>query len=261
MRNGEPSITESDLIAFADGRLDDAQHKAVTDYLASHPDAAEKIEMWRQQTSTLQALYATLPTGPLPSRLDVHAMERRIRDERAAWRRFAAAAVVLLAVGLTGGWFGRGLLMPADAAPDPLLAEATQAHKLYASEVLHPVEVSGTNAPQLKTWLSKRLNRPLDIPDLKAHGFSLVGGRLLPSKEGAAAQLMYQDESGQRVTLYIVPSDDEPETTIRWTHLTTGASGLQALFWNDETIRCAMIGDLPKEHMQVLADETYKQLS
>lgn len=261
MRNGEPHMTESDLLAFVDGRLGDEDHKAVADYLAAHPDEAQKVELWRQQNAALQALYGAVPKEPLPARLDVHAIDRRIREERTTWRSFAAAAVVILVVGITGGWFGRGLLISGPAASDPLVAEATQAHRLYASEVIHPVEVRAGEAPQLKTWLSKRLDRPLAIPDLTAEGFSLVGGRLLPSTDGPAAQLMYQDESGQRVTLYIVPSRDQQETAIRWTSMKAGAGGLQALFWNDETIRCALIGDLPKDRMQVLANASYKQLS
>ncbi|BCH58433.1 transcriptional regulator [Agrobacterium vitis] len=276
-------MTESDLIAFADGRLGEREREAVARYLADHPEEAQKVETWRQQNAALQALYGSVSAEPVPARLDVHSIDNRLRSARLSgksaawfarkdqihpidphrtdWRKFAAAAVVILAVGLTGGWFGRGLLISSARPSDPLVAEATQAHMLYASEVIHPVEVRAEDAPQLKTWLSKRLDRPLAIPDLKAYGFMLVGGRLLPSADGAAAQLMYEDETGQRVTLYIVPSRNEPETAIRRTSSRTGADGLQALFWNDETIRCALIGDLPQDRMQVLADETYKQLS
>lgn len=55
----------------------------------------------------------------------------------------------------------------------------------------------------------------LSIPGLTRHGLSLVGSRVLPSSEGAAAQLMYEDKSGQRVTLYIVAAADSSDTAMR----------------------------------------------
>jgi len=51
--------------------------------------------------------------------------------------------------------------------------------------------------------LSKRLNRTLTIPSLHEYGFELVGGRLLPGEDGPAAQFMYQNANGERLTLYM----------------------------------------------------------
>ena len=45
-------------------------------------------------------------------------------------------------------------------------------------------------------WLSKRLGRPLVVPDLAAVGFRLMGGRLLPAEDGPAAQFMYETGKG-----------------------------------------------------------------
>jgi anti-sigma factor RsiW len=48
-----------------------------------------------------------------------------------------------------------------------------------------------------------RLGQPLPVPSLQEYGYTLVGGRLLPGETGPAAQLMYEDQAGARVTLYV----------------------------------------------------------
>lgn len=259
MTGNDPQITEADLISYVDGELDGKRHDAVRTHLASSPADARRVAMWQQQNTTLKALYGPLDGGVLPERLDVYRLERRLRSERADWRNRAAASILMLAVGLAGGWFGRGLLSEATTPARSIVADATQAHKLFAGEVLHPVEVraDAENASNLPKWLSKRLDRKLNIPDLSRHGLSLVGGRVLPSSEGVAAQLMYEDNSGQRVTLYIVAAADASDSAMR--RATVGS--LETISWDDETIRCALVGNLPSDRMDAIAKDTYQQLS
>lgn len=259
MTGSEPQITEADLISYVDGQLEDQRRDAVRAHLASSPADARKVATWQQQNATLTALYGPVDAGVLPERLDVYRIERRLRAERANWRNMAAASVLVLAVGLTGGWFGRALVSQGAEPAHSIVADAMQAHKLFASEVLHPVEVraDAENAASLPKWLSKRLDRKLNIPDLTRHGLSLVGGRVLPSSEGAAAQLMYEDKGGQRVTLYIVAAADSRDSTMR----RSSVGSLETVSWDDETIRCALVGNLPSERMDAIAKDTYQQLS
>ncbi|KDR90601.1 transcriptional regulator [Agrobacterium sp. TS43] len=259
MTGSESQITEADLISYVDGQLEDPRRDAVRAHLASNPADASKVAMWQQQNATLTALYGPLDTDALPERLDVYRIERRLRSQRADWRNMAAASILILAIGLAGGWFGRGLVSQVAEPAHSIVADATQAHKLFASEVLHPVEIraDAENASSLPKWLSKRLDRKLNIPDLTRHGLSLVGGRVLPSSEGAAAQLMYEDKSGQRVTLYIVAAVDSSDTAMRRSSI----GSLEAISWDDETIRCALVGNLPSDRMDAIAKDTYQQLS
>lgn len=259
MTGSEPQITEADLISYVDGQLEDRRRDTVRAHLASNPVDARKVAMWQQQNATLTALYGPLDTDALPERLDIYRIERRLRSQRADWRNMAAASILILAIGLAGGWFGRGLVSQVAEPAHSIVADATQAHKLFASEVLHPVEIraDADNASSLPKWLSKRLDRKLNIPDLTRHGLSLVGGRVLPSSEGAAAQLMYEDKSGQRVTLYIVAAADSSDTAMRRSSI----GSLEAISWDDETIRCALVGNLPSDRMDAIAKDTYQQLS
>ena len=192
---------DTDLHAYADGRLDAAARAAVEARLASDPAAARQVADWQRQNDMLRTLYGPAANEPVPSRLDIHRIARQGRSDIGRWGRMAAAAVLLLAVGAAGGWYGRGGLEPARPAETTLAAEAMTAHQVYSGEVVHPVEVWAGEKDHLKTWLSKRLARPLAIPDLGEGGLTLVGGRLLPAANGPAAQVMYQDETGSRVTL------------------------------------------------------------
>ena len=86
---------------------------------------------------------------------------------------------------------------------------------MYAAEKLHVVEVGADQKDHLVGWLSKRVGTPLVAPDLTAEGFSLVGGRLLPASGKPAAQFMYQDRSGTRISLYVTRDAVNEETGFR----------------------------------------------
>jgi anti-sigma factor RsiW len=247
---------EPDLHAYADGMLDAPARAAVEAYLAANPGAAEEVECWKRQNESLRVLY-DFPAEPVPRRLEVRHIERETRPATGRWGRMAAAAVLFLALGTAVGWYGRGHFSPAQPAEVALADEAMKAHRVYSGEVIHPVEVWAGEKAHLKAWLSKRLARSLAIPDLAASGFTLVGGRLLPSANGPAAQVMYQDETGRRVTLYIVPvKGDRDETSFR--HAAIGPLG--AFVWTDEAISCALVGDVPRDRLLELATLAYKQL-
>lgn len=259
MTGSQPQITEADLISYVDGRLDDQRRDAVAAHLASNPADARKVDAWRKQNAALAALYGRLDEGALPANLDVIRMERRVRSERAHWRNLAAASILVLAFGLTAGWFGHALVQRGSEDTQFIVAAATQAHSVFASEVLHPVEVraDAEDTSHLQRWLSKRLDRKLNIPDLRRQGLQLVGGRVLPSASGAAGQLMYEDSTGQRVTLYIVPASDSEDTAMRRSNV----GSLKAVSWDDETIRCALVGNLEPKRMDAIAKDMYQQLS
>lgn len=244
-------ITEANLNAYLDGELEPAERAAVETHLADNPADRERIAAWRDQATTLQALYGHVAEEALPARLSPRrlAAERRRRMSRAVMA--SAAALVLVVLGGTGGWVGRGLVTPG-AAEMTLVSEAEAAHALYTPEVLHPVEVNGQDGAHLSKWLSKRLDRTLVIPDLSSDGFSLVGGRLLPAATSAAALLMYENRDGSRVTLYIVPKAGA-ETAMRF----SSGDGLTAVSWQAGTLGCVLVGNLPRETLLKLAEASY----
>ena len=137
------------------------------------------------------------------------------RTRRLPWLAAACRAsrwAVLGAVlGAAAAWTLAGWRSadPALQESGRLARRAALAHSIYAPEVRHPVEVAAGEKAHLIAWLSKRLEAEVNAPDLGCAGFVLLGGRLLPAEALSgtpalpAAQFMYENANGRRVTLYI----------------------------------------------------------
>ncbi len=226
-------IGEDDLQAFVDGRLSPERRSAVEEYLARHPDVAARIAAYASQRRELRELLRFRAEEPLPARLRVDALAQRRRD--GAVRRLALAASVALAVaaGAAGGWMGRGFF---DAGDRPWLdaaALAVGAHRVFVADARRPVELRADSEAQLVTWLSNRLGRPIAVPDLRSASLRFMGGRLLATPDGPAAQLMYDDDSGTRLTLFLRADprrDAVPRNAVRF----VSVDGIGSLNWSDE---------------------------
>ncbi len=245
-------VSELDLLAYVDNLLDEERHSELQIYLTDHPDIARKVEQWECQNETIRQLYGNATSELVPKRIDPHRIAANVRRRRLEWTRLAAVAILCFAIGGVGEWLGQKLFWPPS-----LVTDAVNAHNLYASEVFHPVEIPASQRDQLATWLSKRLDRAINVPDLGLAGFKLVGGRLLPAGNDPAAQFMYEELGGRRVTLYIIPRARGEETSFRYIEI----GHVRAFYWLDDEIGCAMIGDLSRNELDALAHEAYKQLT
>jgi anti-sigma factor RsiW len=158
---------------------------------------------------------------------------------------------VLFVVGAASGWYGRELLAPAVSRGESLVADAAAAHLIYTAEKRHAVEVPASDEVHLATWLGRRLAVPLRIPDLRESGYDLVGGRLLPAGSGQpAAQLMYQDSGGRRVTLYVRATPGGEPAAFSYAR----EGDLSALYWRDGDVAWVLVGDLPRDQLLELAN-------
>lgn len=254
-------ITDNDLLAYVDHRLDAPRRAEVEAWLAAHPERAAEVQHWVQQNEAIAALFGG-PAEPVPARLDPRRLAARRAERFAAWPRYAAAAVVVLALGAGIGWAGRDWLQPPETAAETLIASAVGAHRLYVLENRHAVEVGAGEQQHLFTWLSNRIERQIATPDLVAEGFELVGGRLLPGSyedadAGPAAQLMYQNASAQRVTVYITAADPSLGKAYQF----ESRDAVEAFYWSDDRITCTVVGDLPEEEMKAVARKVYQQLT
>jgi anti-sigma factor RsiW len=249
------AIEEYEFLAYADGLLPEERRASVAAALAGNPERAADVAAWQRQNETLRGLYPVVARDSTPAALSPHRIGRDIRTGRARNLRMAVAATLLVAAGGLAGWFGRELAAGVPQAGFSLVGEAMAAHSLYTREVVHAVEVKADQEQHLASWLSKRLDRPLVIPDLRQEGLAFIGGRLLPANGGPAAQYMYEDEGGNRVTFYIVPAPGKAETALRY----VSGDGLVSYLWTDNALDCAIVSDLPRERVQQIAMSAYKQ--
>lgn len=267
MNDERPTLAdEAELHAFVDGRLAPAQRAAVEARLATDPELARRVHEWAGQRELLRGLHARVLDEPVPEHLLATARQLHRRSSRLArWQRWGGmAASLLVAFGVGWGGHGQWQARSAGAAPQRATAFAHQAlvaHVVYVPEVRHPVEVDATQHDHLVKWLSKRLQRPLKVPNLGFAGYELVGGRLLPGDAGARAQFMYQNAAGERITLYVGAIDaaaagGQGETAFRYT--TEGA--VASFYWVDQGFGYALSGKLPRPGLLALAEAVYKQL-
>lgn len=265
--------TDDELHALVDGQLAPDRRLAVEEALARDPAMAAKVAAWHTQRDALRRLHGELLDEPIPAPL-MSALDRNLprQARRSNWMRWGGMAAGVL-VAFAAGWLGNAqwsaLRNPsAVLAKAPAMREfvhdASIAHVVYAPEKRHPVEVAASEQQHLVQWLSKRLDRPLKVPDLSSLGYTLVGGRLLPGETGARAQFMFEDAAGERVTLYIGTLDTRApdsaaarETAFRF----TSEGPVPSFYWVDQGFGYAVAGKLPRDVLLKLATLAYRDLS
>ncbi|MGN6102565.1 MAG: anti-sigma factor family protein [Devosia sp.] len=254
-------ITEDMLHGYVDGQLPPAQRASVEAWLATPAEKAAEVAQWRRQNAALTTLFGPVAGEPLPDRLNPRRIAARNAARQWDWTRLAAAAIVVIAVSVGAGWFLRTATWQEEPRSDRLIDGALLAHSLYVKESRHAVEVAADDKAHLVTWLSNRLGRPIDTPDLAPEGFTLVGGRLLPplpdTGTGPAAQLMYQNKTSNRLTVYITAAINPPGPAYK----TYTEDGLEAYYWANSQITCTVIGDLPQSDMTTVARGVFQQLT
>lgn len=247
MKGSKQNISDDELHRFVDGELDEAEARAVADLVAGDEALARRVEEYREINRRLRQIYDQ--PQAVPARLLMAASARR----GPAVQRIAAALAWLLIGGIIGflvndRYGGEDYLRP-------VAVEAAYAHAVYVPEVRHPVEVDAAQQDHLNAWLSKRLNRPIAAPDLRAAGYALIGGRLLPDGHRPAAQFMFEDEAGRRITLYIRHALNTRETSFR--HAENDELGI--VYWVDDGLEFALTAAATREELIAAAEIVYRK--
>jgi len=228
-------IGEDDLQAYQDRRLPPERVPMVEAYLAAHPDVAQRFRKYAEQEAQLAAALTSKLEEPIPSRLRITAVAARRRRRLVTLLGRVAAALLLVAAGAAGEWY-----VGFRSRPEPLgaaTANAVAAFHTFTVEVRHPVEVCAEDGPNLAQWLSSRLDRPVEPPDLSREGFRLMGGRLLPTAGVPAAQLMYDDDHGTRLTVYVQPMGIDGEE-----FRLTRQGDVRTVYWAERQLALAVTG-------------------
>lgn len=257
----EPNVpTEAELNAYADEQLDASEHARVSAYLAAHPEAAALVADWQVQNEALRTAFAPY-ARPMADDIALLAGTRSSRTRTPARRlALAATALLIFCAGAAGGYAVPRLVAAPrmDNIADMLPTEARNAFLVYASEKRHPVEVFADEEKHLAAWLGKRLAMTdLQVPDLNPLGFRLVGGRLLPVGGVPGAMFMYEDETGQRLTVLIGRNAKNRGTGFRF----ASDKGIETFYWIDGDIGCAVSGEISRDTLRQVADAVYRQLS
>jgi anti-sigma factor RsiW len=257
MTGNNAPVGEDDLQAFIDDRPLGIRLAMVEAYIADHPEITERVAIDRRYRDALRAQLAHKFAEPIPSRLRISNIRGARRTSWARRLGTVAAAIAIFVTGAGSGWLARQFQPDRpDSVPAPMAVsvgrEAVAAYRTFVVEVVHPVEVKASSEAHLQQWLSKRLGRPIAAPDLSKFGYQLMGGRLLPGGSGAAAQFMFDDASGKRLTVY-VEAGQETETAFRFQQ--DGAASTFA--WIDQGFGFAVTAVASRETLLPVAESIY----
>ncbi len=267
------------LNAWLDGEFTPERRAEIEAWLSNHPVEAARVRLWSADREALRSQLGSVLSEPVPQQLTRLVMAGASGTSWRRWQAWAAGFVVF-ALGASSGaalmWRSRGDA-PQFAATPPVqnawVQRAALAHKVYVPEGRHAVEVKAQEE-HLSRWLTRRLNVPVKLFDLREQGFELVGGRLLPDAAGSpSAQLMYQAllppgaasapdaPKPARVTVYLRKPD--ATTPAAFAYEQQGALGL--FYWvegdseHGQATGYALAGELPRETLLELAQAIHRQ--
>ena len=225
--------SEDELHAYVDECLDPERRRAVELYLAANPVQAMRVEGWRRDARQLRVALSGASGQAANPRLDPTHVRRELRRRRQ--RHWAHAAVLLLTLGIggLGGWQVREASLQAS---NPPMADAVQAHRLFADA--SALDLSARDPARLQAWLGAHFRHVGNLPDLSAYGFTPLGARLLSNEQGPAALLVFEDAQGQRVSLFLRSPGE------RFARMPNGErtdGQLQARYWSRGDYNYALI--------------------
>ncbi|NKF24614.1 anti-sigma factor family protein [Solimonas marina] len=192
--------TEADLHAYVDGRLERSERLRVEDWLMANPDWAMVVSGWQRDAKRLRTALAMPDSNELPLRFSAQRLQERQRSRRRGQLAIAASLLLTLGIGTLLGWQA-GHRAPLPFVP---MADAVEAHRLFADNPNAPLAFSGSDTLPLQHWMATHFDAG-SVPSLTITGFKLVGAQPLVTDAGAALLLLYEDQVGQRISVYLRP--------------------------------------------------------
>lgn len=249
-------ITEDDLHAYIDGRLEAARSEEVSVYLDKHPDVAARFASFSVQRALLHGAFDPVADEPIPTRLNLNHMIATRRQNKVSTWRLAAAAVVLLVAGGSGGWYMHDMTLPPTEGVVALAREASDSFVTYAADRTRPVELRADNMVELVDWATERMGQKPVMPDLSKSGYRLMGGRVVSTPHGAGLMLMYDNDQGTRLVMLTRPMAVDQTRT-----MTPHSQGkVDGWAWASNGMGYSLVGSLPSEALHPLADDIRRQV-
>jgi anti-sigma factor RsiW len=147
------------------------------------------------------------------------------------WQWAAAAAMLLLAIGVAGAlWLNR--------LGDPLLAELVDQHVIALSSA-NPVDVISEDRHTVKPWFQGRLPFTFNLPDLTGTDLRLIGGKLTYLRQRPAAELLYQ-AGRHKISVFVL--QDAPSVMA-----SAGVSSFNVQSWAADGLRFHLVTDASDE--------------
>ncbi|UXT84483.1 anti-sigma factor family protein [Agrobacterium tumefaciens] len=250
-------ITEDDLHAFVDKALDAERHHEVEAFLDTNTEAAKRVASYRMQAAALRSALESVASEPVPSRLNLaNIVERQRPAGRPRFAQMAAAAVVLLGIGASGGWFLKSYSAAPTEGVAALAQEASASYSAFASDRLRPVEVRADGSDDLKLLASETLGGSVAIPDLSKAGYRLMGGRVVPTFHGSGFMLMYDNDRGSRLVMLTRRMKVDQDKQM----VASDQRDIRGWSWASSGLGYSLVGAIGSEELHPIADQIRSQI-
>jgi anti-sigma factor RsiW len=256
MKKEDQTVRDEDLHAYIDNQLTPERRTTVGQFLREDPVAAERVSAFSAQRDGLRAALAAFAEAPVPRRLDLNALSSWCEEPRRSTWRMAAAIVLALGLGGSGGWFLHGTMSPRPNNLAELLREAVANHMVYTADHGQPAEFEVTPDTN-PSRQAERLKWPMTPPDLSAAGFRFMGGRRAATPDGPPASMfVFRDDRVTWLTVFLRSFPGASAVPI-----TAVQSGrLQGCAWIENGVGYMVVAALPQSEVRRLADDVRRQL-
>jgi anti-sigma factor RsiW len=236
----EDSVTELDLLAYADGRLDPPRQREVERVVARRPDLKRIVEATRRQNEAIRDTYEAVLDRPVPHRLTA-ILERPERRRNLSQIRQTAAVLGLVCLAGAAGWSGRTLVVPGEEGDVISYVDAVRhgpqsSSGLNGQRSLHWPVTANTEPLE---WLADRVTLELRAPDLRQEGYEPESTSLVEIDGRPSVQLRFKGTNGDSVDLYLRTRWQEGIPSL---HVDQEADD-PVIYWFDGPLMWVMTGD------------------
>ncbi|TDL86917.1 anti-sigma factor family protein [Meridianimarinicoccus aquatilis] len=255
-----------DLNAYLDGEIGPDEAAEIEAQLETDSEARKQFDADARHKNKLgEALAAldrpttNLRTARLERRL-AHVIARQMNPAQpfkiSNFMRSGARVAAVCAL-VSFGWIGHAVIAPSGQGVPEYVSEAVGAHQVFAEDMLHPAEFTGAAVTEAAVWFSNKIGVPVAAPDLGARGLTLVGARLLGTKEGPLAQFIYEDDRGDRLSLTLAKHPDhrpiQPLQVVDYPNRAVG-------YWSTPNLDYAIVGHGNSDAVQLIAQDVAKNI-
>lgn len=254
-----PQVSDIELHDFVDGRLDPERRQVVAAAIDQDPLLEAKVRSYQAQMKGLHELYDPVVDEPVPDHLARITREAgappSVPRGRLAWAAQAAVLAVVFILGGGGGWFLHERLASGPALLAPVVKQAVLAHQILESAARRDNALLG---PGFDIVSQGQVPNPFDVP-LRApvtagvSQFTPVSHRGAVGAIGPTAQILYRDEEGAQVSLYVQAHSQGSGVPFE----TALVDGYDILYWIDGPLVYVLIGEEGGTTLLDLAESFY----
>lgn len=253
-----------DIHAYLDGELGPDEAAAIEEYLEANPEEMARFDSYARHKDLLreaaETSSASIDIRTVKLSRDLAATLEKRTARPAPWQNWKgpSARIAAAAALVTCGWLGHAQfsgqpLLPQSAVPH-YVVEALGAHSVFADDYIKPAEFGPDLSPETVSWISTKLGRSVSVPSLEPVGFDLVGARMMGTAAGPIAYFLYENETGERVSLTMSKhADGTPEMDFA----SYSDADRQIGYWSAGPLDYALVAPHGEQIHQIAAQMTH----